>query len=318
MPDYTDAIPYYKLMRNAQIRGATEDLPIIGDLWKAQNAIIDFWEYNCFPDWHVWVETAQEPVGELVIALLGFGMGDVLRGYFRPSSVRGLSGFNRLKKPKGGMKPAKTSRLAGKIRIPETGNMIGKKLPGARFVQSKQGGKFFQRMWRIDGVAQRGLWYWMVADISADFTVNWTSAIMNSSACTPGGPNDCYNAADNNGPHAISDWWPWAVNPPDVMDPDPCIVGSGIAAIGNAGHFSAGCDWVPYLGDFGGASMRIVDLSTGETKSESRFEATEADDHGTTNVWTPTAHGHSYQIQYKVPAGTFASSRNAFSMQTSS
>jgi len=313
MPDKSELIPYYNLIRNAQNNLGPEDLPVIGDVWRGTNAIVDFYEFGCFPDWEVWVESALESIGELGVALLGFAAGDILRRYFRPSSVRGLGGLNRLKPPNSqGFKPAKTSRLAGKIRIPETGNMIGKKLPGARFIQGKQTGKAFQRFWKIDGIAQRGLWYWLIADVSADFTVNWTSAIMNSSACSPGSA-DCYNYRHAQGPFIFQDWFPWAVINPTVEDPVGCFNGTGFTAIGSAGSCAISAKWVPYIGEAAGASLRIYDVTAGETAAEVTYEP---DDPEYTNegvAFTRTKHLHQYEFQYKLNGGVSLAQEDAWS-----
>lgn len=312
----TDNIPYYKLVRNAVDGSGPEDIPIFGDVYRAGNAIVDFWEYGCFPDWEVWVETAVEPIGELVIALFTFGLSDVLRGYFRPTNIRGVAGFNRLKPPPGRTRPARTGALSRHLRIPETGNMIGKKLPGARFFQGKQTGKYAQRFWKIDGVAQRGLWYWMLADIGADFTVHWTSAIMNSSACNPAGDTTCYNYRSAQGPYVMDDWWPWDVVNPMVSSPEGCIVGTGVTAPPGGGSIAAGCRWVPYLGPFGGGSLRIVNTTTGATESETTTDGPQTGEAAETTVYTKTKGGQRYDIQYKVPPGTFAANQDAWSSVT--
>lgn len=164
-----------------------DDLPIFGDVWRAQQAIIDFYEFGCFPEYEVWLRTLLPALGEFLFGLLSFGYGDILRGYFRPNSVRGLSRLNRAKlKGKGA---GANARAGGKTRfqIPEIGNEIGKSLPASEFFRGRKVTNAEMYFWRIDGLIQRGLWYWLMADLTADFVVNWTTAIMESEECSPTG-----------------------------------------------------------------------------------------------------------------------------------
>jgi len=70
-----------------------------------------------------------------------------------------------------------------RIGIPEVGELLGRHLPGATVLEARQVSKAEKFLWRVDGLAQRGLWYWMIADIAEDFTVNWTTALYQSEEC---------------------------------------------------------------------------------------------------------------------------------------
>lgn len=164
-----------------------DGIPIFGDVWRGQNAVVEFYEFGCFPPYEVWLRTLLPALGEFIFGLLSFGYGDILRGYFRPNSIRGLSRLNRSKLKRAGSKA--NARAGGKSRftIPEVGNEIGKRLPASDFFRGRKVTNTEMYFWRIDGVIQRGLWYWLVADLTADFLVNWTTAIMESEECSPKG-----------------------------------------------------------------------------------------------------------------------------------
>jgi len=182
MPDI-DEVPYVNMVKNASTPDEIRDIPIIGNIYGTANAIIDFAEYGCFPNWTVWVDTVFDPLGNLILALFDFGMGDILRGYFRPSNLRGVGKLTRAPTRGKRIKAGKTGRLNKRPGIPEVGNSIGKKLPGSKFFAARKVTGLERRFWIIDMGVQRALWYWLVADLTEDFITEWTTAIMQSDAC---------------------------------------------------------------------------------------------------------------------------------------
>jgi len=114
---------------------------------------------------------------------MSFGIGDILRGYFRPTNLRGIGGFTRVPIKGKKNKAGKFSKFKEFTEPPEIGNEIGKALPGSEFFQARKVTGIERWVWTIDGVAQRFLWWWLVADVTEQFVVNWTTAIMESEAC---------------------------------------------------------------------------------------------------------------------------------------
>lgn len=167
--------------------GITEEgiqgIPIIGDLYGAGNAIIDFYESDCRPSWDVYVKTLFPALGTLVIAFLSFGLSDILRGYFRPTGTRGFGFLNRGRRVKTGRPRTRLGRYLGKIKIPEIGNLIGKKLPGATFFRGLPVGNKMNWFWSVSDVFARAGLYWLIADITEDFVINWTTALYHSPEC---------------------------------------------------------------------------------------------------------------------------------------
>ena len=152
------------------------------------NYVVKYVENPCDAPWTIYFETLLPALGKAVIAVLSFGMGDLFRGYFRPKGLRAKP--RRGKGKKGRFKTA---------MMPEVGNVIGKKLPGAEIAGRAVGGQdgagklvkaalAFQHgtknLWIIDLGLQRLLWWWLIIDITVDFFYHWTSLINQSEFCS--------------------------------------------------------------------------------------------------------------------------------------
>lgn len=136
------------------------------------NGIINFIENPCFAPWTVYVETALPAAGDALLTLLDFGFDDVVRGFARPRGLRAKPHFFR-----GGRR----GRRGG--GIPEIGELIGKAIPGQQQFSRRKVSNGVKHLWLVDGVLQRGLWWWLVADVSVTFAYNWASAIQESAFC---------------------------------------------------------------------------------------------------------------------------------------
>lgn len=182
-----DDIPYVNLLHYAATDVDRDNVPVLGKAWRAYNAVIEFIEFGCYPSWQVWVTTLLPALGEAVLVLVTFGFDDILRGYFRPTGTRGVGGLTRL--PRRGANRASEAIEEGSklFDVPEFGEEIGKHLPGAEIVKGRKVTNVEMTLWEVDSIVQRGLYYWMVADITSDFIINWTSAIMASQECSEAG-----------------------------------------------------------------------------------------------------------------------------------
>lgn len=165
-----------------------------GYLDKIQS-VVNFFEEPCSAPWVVYIELAKEPAGNVILALLSFGMDDVLRGFFRPKGLRTR---------RHGRKGRKSRKGVG---IPELGELLGSKLPGAEEVKARQhvraGEKLF---WLVDGVTQRLLWYWMVFDLTVDFFYEWTTLIQESEFCSKSGSAGCCYTSNHESILALVGW----------------------------------------------------------------------------------------------------------------
>jgi len=205
MPGPED-IPVVGAFVQAQNDLERDHIPIFGEVWRSMNAVIDFVEYGCYPTWTVWVDTLLPALGTAIIQLFDFGLGDILRGYFRPTNLRGIGRLGRFpvrgRKGKGG----KLGKLRRFPQPPEVGDSIGKRLPGSKMFRARKVTGIERQVWVIDQTVQRALWYWLMADIAENFITNWTTAIMESEACRNTDLGHCSADRLGNQPMAPDEW----------------------------------------------------------------------------------------------------------------
>lgn len=148
------------------------DIPFRPNYLQAVNYVIDVWAQPCEAPWYIYAQTLWPAALQALITLATFGWDDVFRGYVRPTSLR-RSG-----------KKGKPFRVRGiPIRFPEIGELIGRKIPGQKRMTTTKYATPTKSLWRIDGVLQRGMFYWLLADIAVDFTFNWSSALYATEWC---------------------------------------------------------------------------------------------------------------------------------------
>jgi len=256
MPDPND-IPYVGLARRAMNGGGIDKIPIFGDSYRIGNAVLDFTSYACFPSWEVYVETLYKPAGTLVLGIVEFGIGDVLRGYFRPNGIRGIGGFNRLSRARGLGKVGPIKAIGRRAHVPELGNLIGRALPFSRWFRARNAGTAERWFWRIDGIAQQGLFYWLIADLTADFVVAWTTAIHVSEACKYIDPDARFGASRVGIVNSWSTWRPWYCGPPYVSIPHNFQPDHVTHSGPRGGHLNFGNAWEPYFGPYVGGSIGL-------------------------------------------------------------
>jgi hypothetical protein len=136
------------------------------------NRVIDFASNPCDAPLSTWFQTFRPAAGKAVITLLSFGIDDVARGYFRPKGIY----------PRGCLGRKRRGRSA--VGIPELGEEIGKRLPAAEGIKSRSFGTVEKYLWLGDGIAQRVLFWLMVADIVTDFTYDWATGIYREGFCS--------------------------------------------------------------------------------------------------------------------------------------
>lgn len=120
--------------------------------WRKVNYVIKKWENECANPWWVYIETAFPALLVAVFTLFTWGKSDIVR--FRAG--------------RGGSKWTKRLTKRNKIFHP---------------FGSSKGIKFF---FRFDGILQRILWWWLVADVIAEFAFQWTTLLYNTEYCRAG------------------------------------------------------------------------------------------------------------------------------------
>lgn len=136
------------------------------------NFVVDFVDNPCDAPWTVYFETALPAAGRAVLMVLAFGMDDVIRGYARPGGRR--NPYHRRKGRKGRL------RIRG---IPELGEAVGSHLPAPESFKTRSVTQGVKNLWIVDGVMQRALWYWLLADIISEFLYEWTTTISKTEFC---------------------------------------------------------------------------------------------------------------------------------------
>ena len=135
------------------------------------NYVVESFNNPCEAPWAVYVETALPAALDALIAVVCFDIGDVLRFVFRPATTRSSRHIGRKKKGQHGRKP---KGIRAKLAA---------KLPAFERLQQRKLSQGVRTLWVIDGIGQRLLWWWLVADVASGFLYNWTSMVYKSEAC---------------------------------------------------------------------------------------------------------------------------------------
>ncbi len=135
------------------------------------NYVVEAWNNPCDVPWTIYMETAVPALLEAFIAIVCFDVGDVLRFIFRPTNLRGGRHGSRRRKGQHG-------RRAKGIR-----GRLASKLPPFARLQQRHVTQGVKHLWVIDGIGQRLLWWWLVADVASGFVYNWTSMIYKTERC---------------------------------------------------------------------------------------------------------------------------------------
>ena len=231
--------------------------PFREDTFDSVNYIIDSWSMPCEAPWYIYVQTLKPALLEAFIMLLSFGAGDVARGFARPG---GLS-------PRRSGKRKGKKGAFGKPKWPEIGNMLGSKLPGAQAVQGIQYGVLGKTLWRIDVAAQAGLFIWLIASITEDFAVNWTSLLYQTTWCRASSRGRFSKTGPGGGVFGGDRWQTAAFPDEDYNHPLPTFFATHGFTGAKGATIAAG---VPITtvnfppGEFS-AAVRIQDITHGKT-----------------------------------------------------
>lgn len=126
---------------------------------------------GCDAPMTAYLETLPGALKDPIIMLLDFGLDDVARGALRPKGIYRKTHLRR----------RRDKRIP--IGIPELGEEIGKRLPGAQALKARRVGPLEKSLWLIDGVIQRGLYYLLIADVATTFAYGWVTALKERGYC---------------------------------------------------------------------------------------------------------------------------------------
>lgn len=179
-------------------RGVQSNTP--STLLRAVNNAIIIIDNPCDLPWTVYAKLALPALGKALIVLTTFGVGDILRGAFRPKSVRG-----RFKRPR-----TRIGRVAGKVKPPELGNLIGRKLGGQELAAREVAGGV-NLLWHVDMPIQRLLWWFLVVHVVEDFWIEWTTSILDTFECRAAATPRFLARDTPAGVAAIQGWQAWEI-----------------------------------------------------------------------------------------------------------
>ena len=159
------------------------------------NYVIDTWNNPCDAPWVVYLETAGPAALQAFIAVVCFDFLDAVRYIFRPARLRSGRHMRRGQKGQRGRKP---KSLGQKLRS---------KLPGLSALENRKVAQGAKNLWVIDGIGQRLLWWWLVADVASGTLYNWTSALYKTEYCQmSGGPGAGLRETETGNFAAIAGW----------------------------------------------------------------------------------------------------------------
>lgn len=144
------------------------------------NFVTRFLAVPCGTKWYVYLEVAGAALGNVVLSLLSFGVGDMARGFFKPKGLRSQR-HGRKGRKSGGRPPRTGPGRGGRSSIPEIGEIAGSSIPGAEKVKEWAGkvpGSAYAST--IDAGIQRGLYYWMILDVFQDYVYELMLGIVRS------------------------------------------------------------------------------------------------------------------------------------------
>lgn len=266
------------------------------------NAVLKYFENPCDAPWTIYFETALPALGEAIITVLSFGFDDVVRGALRPGGLRSGRHF-RGRKGGGGLGRA----------IPEVGEMLGAMLPGAKAAKQRSVTQGVKNLWLLDGVIQRALWYWLVADVTATFAFEWTSAINESRFCQAQGVGAALSK-DHGGVVCFSTANAWTTPPIEQIVYQTGFAGARFGAHTNNGlPFNAVTELsgvpVPPL-PFGSIEMRVF---SGPGQGDVIQGTLDAEGNQTV-MDSRESNGEPLIYQYRTNGGTLACTGTSFTM----
>jgi hypothetical protein len=138
------------------------------------NTIIDFWSNPCNAPWTVYVETLYPALGRMLLVIVDVSLLDLIKTYLEPrgQSTRG----NKRKKGR---------RRAIPRGIPDPSDLLARLIPGRDFFEGRRAGPNEAFIWRIDGIIDRGLWYWLIIDATTEGFYWWAMGIKEERFCQP-------------------------------------------------------------------------------------------------------------------------------------
>lgn len=140
------------------------------------NTIVDYFEWSC-SEKHIWFVTLFLPcLGKAALALLSTDWDDVARGFLRPYGTGGRKSL-----------VFRPDAAKWEFEIPELGEEIGNRLPGAKVIKANKWWGKTRFLWEVDMAIQKYLYYWLIIDVVSELLFNYASAVLRQVDCYEGG-----------------------------------------------------------------------------------------------------------------------------------
>lgn len=264
------------------------------------NYVIDAWSRPCDAPWYIYVETLKPALLEAFLTLIAFGWDDVLRGYARPRGLTRRTGKSKGKRR--GFSPR---------RFPEFGDMVGRHLPGSDAVKGIKWSNGLKTLWRIDGLLQAGLFWWLVADVTEDFAFNWTSVLYETRWCQASSKGRFSWRKGVVEPISPNVWNEIGFTDKDYEFPNPIwIITFGLTGP-NGATIAFSLDLEPFFPASPPVSFesRLVDTDTGEVYSTTGTELVDPDGKGIGILSAGVPNGRRFRVEV-FAAGNWGKARD--------
>lgn len=261
------------------------------------NFVVDTWNNPCDAPWALYVETALPALLDALIAVVCFDFFDVVRFTFRPTNLRTGRHMRKGKKGQHGRR---------KLGI---GNRIRAKIPPLSALANRKVTHGVKTLWVIDGIGQRLLWWWLVADVVSGTLYNFTSLLYKTEHCQmTGGPGAALREGTNQSWGAIQGWA--TVGFPD-FDYDRGSGSAGVFSFSNGDGFWSVATSVELVNDQDEdrtVEMRIV-LNRALGQEFEGLTSTVVPAHGSAGIVTTAAYNGALSgwVQVKVSHGFISS-----------
>lgn len=147
------------------------------------NRIAFLIENDCDAPWTVYLETFFPAAGQALLVLFTPSPGEVLENYLEPKPGRKGSRRGNRNDPR--RRRSRNGGLRRRFRnpIPDVDSLIAGTIFGRSFFEGRRAGPLEGLLWQGINIADRLAWWWLIIDVTDDFIMNWSSAIMESKFC---------------------------------------------------------------------------------------------------------------------------------------
>jgi hypothetical protein len=181
---------------------------------RKANYVIDWWQNPCSAPFEVYVETALPAFLEVIVFMITLTPQDLIKSHVERSTKRGA---RRRAVALGRRGATKTERA-------------------------------LKHFWRIEGLAERGLFWWAVVDLAVDGAYRWTVLMDQTIWCSGGG--SLLAEQKNYSPAISPSWLPFTVSNV-IQNTEPWLYTGSLVSAGRGEYHALLTITVHQAGPFG-------------------------------------------------------------------